>query len=163
MELAVSIIKSQPFHYFWLQNFLAVTLLSLNYILSEKVISFPLLEDTSVLRCFAEWSLHLQPGQAPAEVRGVFTNFTGYWVRPLNTKQQVQIDHATFCKLLARTKCSSNCTKSAVPSASPKALHDSSFHSKSQQLTFILVPHRTKDKYGTFTPILGTLMSTDEH
>lgn len=43
-----------------------------------------------------------------------------------------------------------------------EALHDSSFHSKSQQLTFILVPHRTKDKYGTFTPILGTLMSTSK-
>lgn len=44
----------------------------------------------------------------------------------------------------------------------PEALHDSSFQCKSQQLTLIPVPHRTKDRYGTFTPILGLLMSTSK-
>lgn len=75
-NLLCAIIKSWPSHYFWLHNLLAVTLLSLNYILQEKVTSFPLLEDTIVCRCFPQWSLHLQPDQAPTDVR-VFTNFTG--------------------------------------------------------------------------------------
>lgn len=33
---------------------------------------------------------------------------------------------------------------------------------KSQQLTFLPVPQRRKDKYGTFTPILALLMSTSK-